>query len=218
MAESWLLIVGIVDDARNDGLGDPVKPAVYIPFTLNMWQGTQILVRSEVPPLTLLHAVQKQLAAVNPDQQTYSMARDLETWITDLPEWQQERLAAWIFGILAWLALALAAVGLYSVVSYVVAQRTNEFGIRMALGAQPTQVMRIVFASTVVSVGSGIAAGLALTLMMNRILESWAGGNARDPIILVGGALLLSLVAMVACAVPARHASRLDPMVALRNE
>jgi ABC-type antimicrobial peptide transport system permease subunit len=88
----------------------------------------------------------------------------------------------------------------------------------MALGAQPTQVMRIVFASTVVSVGSGIAVGQALTLMMNRILESWAGGNARDPIILVGGALLLSLVAMVACAVPARHASRLDPMVALRNE
>jgi len=99
MAESWLLIVGIVDDARNDGLGDPVKPAVYIPFTLNMWQGTQILVRSEVPPLTLLRTVQKQLAAVNPDQQTYSIARDLETRITDLPEWQQERLAAWIFGI-----------------------------------------------------------------------------------------------------------------------
>jgi ABC-type antimicrobial peptide transport system permease subunit len=218
MAESWLLIVGIVDDARNNGLGDPVKPAVYIPYTLNMWQGTQILVRSEVPPLTLLHGVQKQLAAVNPDQQTYSMARDLETWITDLPEWQQEHLAAWIFGILAWLALALAAVGLYSVVSYVVAQRTNEFGIRMALGAQPTQVMRIVFASTVVSVGSGIAAGQALTLMMNRILESWAGGNARDPIILVGGALLLSLVAMLACAIPARHASRMDPMVALRSE
>jgi predicted permease len=218
IAESWLQVVGIVEDARNDGLGDPVKPAVYIPYTLNMWQGTQILVRSEAPPLTLLHAVQKQLAAVNPDQQTYGLARDLETWITDLPEWQQEHLAAWIFGILAWLALALAAVGLYSVVSYVVAQRTNEFGIRMALGAQPSQVMRIVFASTVVSVGSGIAAGFALTLMTNRILQSWAGGSARDPIILVGGALLLTFVAMLACAIPARHASRLDPMVALRTE
>ena len=218
IADSWLQIVGIVEDARNAGLSDPVKPAVYVPYTLSMWQGTQILVRSEAPPLTLVHAVQKQLAAVNPDQQTYSIVRDLETRISDLPEWQQEHLAAWIFGILAWLALALAAIGLYCVVSYVVAQRTNEFGIRMALGAQPTQVMRIVFASTVVSVGSGIAAGLALTLMMNRILESWVGGNARDPIILAGGALLLSLVAMLACAIPARHASLLDPMVALRNE
>src|SRR5437667_12230629 len=218
MAESWLLIVGIVDDARNDGLGDPVKPAVYITFTLNMWQGTQILVRSDVQPLTLLHAVQQQLARVNPEQQTYSIVRDLEAWITDLPEWQQEHLAAWIFGILAWLALALAAVGLYSVVSYVVAQRTNEFGIRMALGAQPTQVMRIVFASTVVSVGSGIAAGQALTLAMNRVVESRAGGNVRDPMILVGGTFLLSLAAMIACAIPARHAARVDPMVALRFE
>src|SRR5207253_6394513 len=140
-----------------------------------------------------------------------------ETWITDLPEWQQERLAAWIFGILAWLALALTAVGLYSVVSYAVVQRTSEFGIRMALGAQPTQVMRIVFASTVVSVGSGIAAGQALTLMMNRILESWAGGNARDPIILVGGALLLSLVATVAWPLLSGLASRLVRMGAFGN-
>ena len=218
ITDSWLQIVGIVEDARNDGLSDPVKPAVYIPYTLSMWQGTQILVRSEAPPLTLLHAVQKQLTAVNPDQQTYNIVRDLEGWITDLPEWQQEHLAAWIFGILAWLALALAAVGLYSVVSYVVAQRTNEFGIRMALGAQPGQVMRIVFASTVASVGSGIAIGLALTLMMNRIVERWAGGNARDPMILTGGTLLLSLVAMIACAMPARQASKVDPMVALRFE
>ena len=218
IADSWLQIVGIVEDARNDGLTDPVKPAAYIPYTLIMWQWTQILVKSEAPPLTLVHAVQKQLTAVNPDQQIYSIVRDLETRITDLPEWQQEHLAAWIFGILAWLALALAAVGLYSVVSYVVAQRTNEFGIRMALGAQPGQVMRIVFASTVVSVGSGIAAGLALTLVLNRILERWAGGNARDPVVLTGGALLLNLVAMIACAMPARHASRVDPMVALRFE
>ena len=218
IADAWLAIIGVVEDARNAGLRDPIKPAVYVPYTLSMSGGTQILVRSEVPPLTLLRAVQQQLTRVNPEQQTYSIVRDLETWITDVPEWQQEHLAAWIFGTLAWLALALAAVGLYSVVSYVVAQRTNEFGIRMALGAQPAQVMRIVFASTVGSVGSGIAAGLALTFAMNRMVESRAGGNLWDPMILVGGTLLLSLAAMIACAIPARYASRVDPMVALRFE
>ena len=218
IADAWLAIIGVVEDARNAGLRDPIKPAVYVPYTLSMSGGTQILVRTEVPPLTLLRAVQQQLTRVNPEQQTYSIVRDLETWITDVPEWQQEHLAAWIFGILAWLALALAAVGLYSAVSYVVAQRTNEFGIRMALGAQPGQVMRIVFASTVGSVGSGIAAGLALTFAMNGMVESRAGGNLWDPMMLVGGTLLLSLAAMIACAIPARYASRVDPMVALRFE
>ncbi|HXW90009.1 MAG TPA: ABC transporter permease [Terriglobales bacterium] len=216
IADTWLLIVGVVEDARNDGLRDPVKPAIYVPYTLSMSRGTQILVRAEVSPLTLLHAVEAQLALVNPEQQIYSTVSNLETWITDEPEWQQEHLAAWIFGILAWLALALAAVGLYSVVSYIVAQRTNEFGIRMALGAQPWEVMRIVFLSTAGSVGSGIATGLALTLVTNKILESWAGGNVWDPINLAGGTLLLSLAAMIACAIPAWHASRVDPMVALR--
>jgi predicted permease len=218
IADSWLQIVGIVEDARNDGLRNPIKPAVYVPYTLSMREGTQILVRSEATPLTLLHAVQAQLTAVNPDQQTYSVDGDLESWISDEPEWQQEHLAAWIFGVLAWLALALAAVGLYSVVSYTVAQRTNEFGIRMALGAQRRHVMRIVFASTLGSVGSGILAGLALTVAMNTILAKWAEGNSRDPIVLLAGTLLLSLVSGIACAIPAQHASQVDPMTALRCE
>ena len=85
------------------------------------------------------------------------------------------------------LALALAAVGLYSVVSYTVAQRTNEFGIRMALGAQRDHVMRIVFASTLVSVGSGIVIGLALTFALNKMILQWAQGNSNDPAILLGG-------------------------------
>jgi predicted permease len=218
IADSWLQIVGIVQDARNDGLRNPIKPAVFVPYTLSMRQGTQILVRSEAPPLTLLHAVGAQVAALNPEQQIYSNVEDLDSWISDEPEWQQEHLASWIFSVLAWLALALAAVGLFSVVSYTVAQRTNEFGIRMALGAQRGHVMRIVFASTLGSVGGGMLAGLALNLAMNTILAKWAGGGSRDPIILLAGTLLLSFVSGIACAIPARHASKVDPMTALRCE
>ncbi|SPE33803.1 conserved membrane hypothetical protein [Candidatus Sulfopaludibacter sp. SbA3] len=156
IADSWLFIVGVVEDARNDGLSNPIKPAIFVPYTLTMGKGTQILVRTEVPPLTLLRAVRAQLTAVNPDQQTFSSVDDLETWIADEPEWQQEHLVAWIFGVFAALALALAAVGLYSVVSYTVAQRTSEFGIRMPLGAQRGHLLRIVFTSILASVVSGV--------------------------------------------------------------
>ena len=88
----------------------------------------------------------------------------------------------------------------------------------MALGAQPGHVLRIVFGSTLVSVGSGIVAGLALTLAVNTILAKWATGNSRDPVILLAGALLLSVVAAIACAIPAWRASKVDPMTALRCE
>ncbi len=112
VADSWLQIVGVVEDAKNDGLQEPIKPAIFVPYTLNMRPWTQILVRSEVAPLTLLHAIQKQLAAVNPEQQTFSEVEDLESWIADDQAWQQEHLVAWIFAVFAGLALALAAVGL----------------------------------------------------------------------------------------------------------
>ena len=216
--ESWLPIVGIVEDARNDGLGDPIRPAIYIPYTLHMSMGTQILVRAETSPLRLVHSIRTQLTAVNADQQAYNNITELDTWITDETEWQQGRLVSWIFGAFAALALALAAVGLFSVVSYTVAQRTNEFGIRMALGAQRAHVLRIVFASTFVSVGSGILIGLAFTFALNRIIAKWAEGNPNNPIILLEGTVLLVLVSAIACALPALRAAHLNPMAALRCE
>ena len=181
-----------------------------------MGEGTEILVRSEVPPLTLQHAVREQLRTINPDQ--IGGVYDLETRLTYEPEWQQEHLAAWIFGIFAWLALALAAVGLHSVVSYTVAQRTNEFGIRMALGAQHADVLRMVLRAASVSLGAGIFAGIVLSLALSQIIAKWAPGNPRDPFILVAGTILLGLVSGLACTIPARRASKVDPMIALRSE
>ena len=218
IANAWLEIVGIVGDARNDGLTNPITPAVFVPYTLRMDMWTQILVRAEPPPLTLLHAVRGQLTAVDPEQQSYSRIEDLETWISGGQEWQRERLAAWIFGVFGGLGLALAAVGLYSVVSYTVAQRTNEFGIRMALGARRGHVLRIVIASTLRSVASGIGIGLALTLVLNRFLAQWESGDARDPAILLAGALVLCVASAIASALPAWYAARLDPTTALRSE
>jgi putative ABC transport system permease protein len=217
-SDSWLEIVGIVADKRDDGLRNPVLPEVFVPYTLGMPMYTQILVRSEVPPLSLLHAAQAQVNSVDPDQQTSNNVEDLEHWISDQTEWQQEHLIAWLFGAFAVLALSLAAVGLFSVVSYSVAQRTNEFGIRMALGAQRGHVLRIVFASTVVSVGSGILAGVALILALNKVFAQWVEGSSRDPLILVAVTVLLTVVAALACALPARRASEVDPMTALRYE
>jgi predicted permease len=213
---TWFQIVGIVGDARNDGLRSAPRPSVYVPYTFSMGEGTEILVRSEVPPLTLQHAVREQLRAINPDQ--ISGAYDLETRLTDEPEWQQEHLAAWIFGIFAWLALALGAVGLHSVVSYTVAQRTNEFGIRTALGAQRGDLLRMVFKSALENLGAGILAGIILSLALSQIVAKWAQGNPRDPVILLAGAILLSFVSGLACAIPARRASKVDPMIALRSE
>jgi len=217
-ADGWLQIVGVVADKRNDGMRKPILPEAFVPDTLVMGMGTQILVRSEASPLSLLHAVAAQVNALGPDQQVNGQVLDLEHWISTQQEYQQEHLVAWLFGAFAVLALALAAFGLYSVVSYTVAQRTNEFGIRMALGAQRGHVLGIVFASTVASVGGGILAGVALTIAGNRLLARWAEGSSRDPLILLAVTLLLTFVAAIACALPARRASRVEPMIALRCE
>jgi predicted permease len=216
--DTWLQIVGVIADKRDDGLRNPILPEAFVPYTLSMRVWTQILVRSEVPPLSLLHAVGLQVNSVDPEQQINGQVQDLDHWITGQQEYEQEQLVAWLFGAFALLALALAAVGLYSVVSYSVAQRTNEFGIRMALGARRTHVLQIVFASTIASVGSGIVAGVLLTLALNKILVRWAEGSSRDPMVLLAVTVLLSIVAAIACSGPARRAVKVDPMTALRYE
>jgi hypothetical protein len=219
-AKGNLLIVGIIQDKLDDGLANPILPEAFVPYTLGMRMGTQILVRSEVSPLTLLHAVSAKVNSIDHDQQTNSGTQDLEHWIQDQPEWARGRMLTWLFGAFAALALAMSAVGLYSVVSYSVVQRTNEFGIRMALGAQRTHVLAIVFRSTVASVGSGVVAGIVLTLALSKVMSQWATESASsfNPLVIIGATLVLASVAALACALPARRAAGVDPMKAIRYE
>jgi ABC-type antimicrobial peptide transport system permease subunit len=173
-----------------------------------------------VPPLSLLHAVAAKVNQVDHDQQVNSTVEDLDQWIRDEPEWARGRLVAWLFGAFAGLALLLAAVGLYSVVSYSVAQRTNEFGIRLALGAQRGHLLNIVFRSTATSVWVGIVTGIVLTLALSKVMAHWATDSASSssPLLLAGAVAVLSLVAAVACLLPARRAAGVDPMKAIRYE
>jgi putative ABC transport system permease protein len=216
-SEGWLQIVGVVADARNDGLRNPIKPAVYVPYTLRMRMFTQMLVRTRVAPLSVLRDVRAQLVQIDREQQVMRV-RDLEGWITGMTEYAQQRVVATLFGIFSVLALLLAAAGLYSVVSYGVATRTNEFGIRMALGAKAGDVVRIVLAATSVNVGAGLAAGLVLNLIFDRVAAKWVAESSRDPVILGGVTVLLVTVAGLACLAPARRAASVDPMEALRYE
>jgi predicted permease len=216
-SEGWLEIVGVVADARNDGLRNAIKPSVYVPFTLRMQMFTQILVRTRVAPLSVLRDIRTQLVQIDREQQVMRV-RDLEAWITGLSEYAQQKVVATLFGIFSVLALVLAGAGLYSVVSYGVATRTNEFGIRMALGAKAKDVVRIVLAATAVNVGAGLVAGLVLSLIFDRVAAKWVTESSRDPLILAGVTLLLVAVAALASLAPARRAASVDPMEALRYE
>ena len=216
-AGGWIEIIGVVADARNDGLRNAIRPAVYMPYTLKMRMFTQILVRTSVPPLSILRDVRAELVRVDREQQVMRV-RDLEAWITGSPEYAQQHLVARLFGIFSLLALALSAVGLYSVVSYGVTMRTNEFGIRMALGASARHVVRMVLSGTFWTVGAGLLAGVIVCVALDDLMAQWVTETARDPLILGAVTLLLLAVAAAACFAPARRAASIDPMEAVRHE
>jgi putative ABC transport system permease protein len=217
-ASEWLQIVGITEDKLDDGVGKPVLPEAFVPYTLAMGPYTQILVRSDGPPLALLHSIGLSVASIDRDQQIGGQTRDLEHWISTQPEYADGQLISSLFGAFAALALLLAAVGLYSVVSYTVAQRTNEFGIRMALGALRGHVIGLVLRSTAVPVGCGVAGGIALTLVLRQVLQHLASASPIDGLAMATAVGVLAAVAFAASGIPARRAARVDPMEALRYE
>jgi putative ABC transport system permease protein len=217
-SDGWLQIIGVVSDARDDGLRNPIKPGIYVPYTLTMRMFTQILVRARGEPLGLLQAIRREVRSIDADQQTMGNVRDLEHWISGQPEWAGERLVMILLSGFSALALALAVFGLYSVVSHTVVRRTNEFGIRMALGARRGEILRLVFTSTAGSVGAGLAVGIALSLALARVIGAWTHESSREPLLLAAVVLVLASAAGAACVVPARRASAIDPMAALRYE
>jgi predicted permease len=214
--DDWLEIIGVVGDARDDGLERPVKPAVFLPYSFVLPPDVALLVRARGDPEAAIRSVKQRLRELNPEL-VVNQERTLAWWL-ETQGWGQGRFIATLFSLFAILALALAATGLYSVVSFSVTQRTQEVGIRMALGAPRANILRLVISSTAVMLAAGVAVGLTLSLALGHIVGAWAGGSPRDPLTLLVSALILVLVATIACVVPAWRAATVNPVVALRYE
>lgn len=214
--DGWLEIIGVVADARNRGIAHPPGPAIYLPASFVLLPDVQIFARTVGDPEAAEAAIRRQVLNVSQDI-VVSDEHPLTWWLWT-EAWGRERFVAALFAAFAGLALALAATGLYGVVSYAVSQRTREFGVRMAVGAQRSEIVKLVLRSAAVTVGAGAAIGLVLSLALNRLLSSWAGGSSRSPIVLLSVSCLLLLVAGIACLVPASRAASIDPSRALRAE
>jgi len=214
--DDWLEIIGVVGDVRNDGLDRPTKPAIYLPYSFILPPDESLLVRTDGNPEAVLRALKLRLRETNPDM-VVSQDHPL-TFFLEARAWGQGRFIATLFSLFAILALALAATGLYSVVSFSVTQRTQEVGIRMALGAPRTSILRLVVSSTAFMLAAGLGIGLTLSIALGRVVGSWAGGSPRDPLTLLSAALVLAVVSAIACVAPAWRAASLDPSVALRYE
>jgi predicted permease len=214
--DGWLEIIGVAADVRNDGLDHPVQPAVFLPDSFVIAPDVSLLVRTRSDPDAVMPAIGKRLTQLN-GELVIGRAHTLD-WFLENRLWGRQRFVATLFVIFAGLALALAATGLYSVVSYIVGQRTREIGVRMALGAQRWDVVRAVMQGIVFTVAAGLAAGFVLCMALNRTLLEIVESSASNPITLVGGAGVMLAAAVLACILPARRAASIQPMQALRNE
>ncbi|HEX8140376.1 MAG TPA: ABC transporter permease [Pyrinomonadaceae bacterium] len=209
-------IVGVAADVRNDDLEEEANLTAYLPFMQEPWWSMALVVRATSDPLPLASVIRNEVRAVDQEQPVYNvmtMQQVIDETISP------KRLTMFLLAFFAFGALLLAAIGIYAVISYSVTQRTHEIGIRMALGAQPRDILRLVVRQglvlTAIGVGLGLLGAFALTWKMTEMLS---GVEATDPLTFVSISLLLALVALAACLIPARKATRVDPMVALRYE
>jgi putative ABC transport system permease protein len=217
MANPWFEIIGVVSDVKNNGLRNAVQPEAYAPYSFTSYGIYFVFLRTEGNPATLVKAMDDQIWAMDRNlvpQQTTTIKVQL-----DLFQFAQPKFSLTLFSVFAGIGLVLVSVGVYSVISYTVSQQSHEIGIRMALGATPGNVRGQVIMGGLRFILIGIGVGLALTLVVGRVLASEIWGiSAHDPITLAGVVALLTLIGIAACYIPSRRATRVDPLIALRCE
>jgi putative ABC transport system permease protein len=212
-ATPWMTIAGVVADVKHEATEKEVYPAIYTPQS---WAAMTFVVRARDNPLSLIPAVRSELRRLDRDLLVYDI-RTMDQALGAVLE--QRRFTMFLLNIFATVAVALAAVGLYGVISYAVSQRTHEIGVRMALGAQTRDVLRMVvwqgMSLTLIGVALGLVGALAITRVLKNLLFNV---SATDPATFALIALLLVGVAFIAIFIPARRATKIDPMIALRCE
>jgi predicted permease len=214
--ETWLTVVGIARDTRQEELGGKPYAQLYLPAVLTPPSRVFLVVRAAGDPKALVGSVRAAVAAVDPELPVYDVQTMSERLATNVA---RPRVTAALVAIFGVVALALAAVGIYGVVAYSVTERTREFGVRLALGARSTDVIRLVVGQGVTPVLAGLAIGLTGAWFVSRVLASLLFGiGTNDPLTFAFVAIFLGAVALTAAYLPARRATRVDPLTALRSD
>jgi ABC-type antimicrobial peptide transport system permease subunit len=209
-------IVGVVAPARNQGLNEPAAPAIFIPYSILVPSNTFIIARTKGDPNALVGAARDAVRAVDPNQ-PITLTRTLEGWLDTATAYP--RFATFLFGVFGAVGMLLAAAGVFSVVAYSVAQRTREFGIRMALGAEPRDVLKLVLLTAGRVLALGLFVGLTVSVLASRMLTGrMEGMGTADPLLFALVSAVLAIATIAACLLPARSATRVQPMEALRHE
>jgi predicted permease len=212
----WMTIVGVTGDIKSDGFDAASAPYLYLPMNQRPQFAAVVYLRTAVGTGTLEDNVRREVQAVDPTIPVFAVRTMDEVLKKSMAD---RRFALELLGVFAGVALLLASIGIYGVMAYTFSQRTNEIGIRMAMGAQRSDILRIALGEGALVVAIGVVAGLAGSVILTRFLQSMLFDvNPTDPVTLVAITALLTGVTLVACLVPARRATRVDPLIALRHE
>jgi len=210
-------IIGVISDARNQGIQEAPMPEMFVPYTITGAFERGILVRTSAPPLSLLNNVRREIWALDPNI-ALTLTGSLEDFMKQF-SYAEPRFSLVLMGVFANVGLALVALGVFSVIAYTVARRTHEIGIRMALGAGRADVVRMVLWMGLKLVGLGVGVGLLASFAVTRVIANQLWGvSPRDPVTLVAVVAVVALAGLAACYFPARRATKVDPLVALRYE